>query len=131
MKERHAEITPSFPERRRHPRYLIKLPLEYRRIGDSKMRPANTVNFSEGGLMIAGHERMQTGVELEIKIYFATGLELFVIPAIAKVAWTETESSEKEWNHFGVNFIKIFPKDIERLKSILRDHADPSNRVLV
>ena len=45
-------------ERRNRARFLVELPVEYRRANDSRIRPGHTVNFNEDGLMISLSEPM-------------------------------------------------------------------------
>lgn len=113
-------------ERRKNQRYFIKLPLDYRRVGSSKFRPGHTVNFCDGGLKIAGVEPIEAGAEIEIKIYFGSNPDLIVIPAIAKVIWTPTEADETGFIRFGVSFLQISSKDLEFLKTLLKNYADPT-----
>jgi hypothetical protein len=113
-------------ERRKNPRYFLKLPLHYRRVGTPKFRPGHTLNFCDGGLMIAGVEPIEAGAEIEIKIYFSSSLDLAVIPAIARVVWTDMQADGTGFIRFGVSFLRISSKDLERLKTLLKNYADPS-----
>jgi len=107
-------------------RYIIKLPLDYRRVGTSEFCYGHTVNFSEGGLKIAGFERIETGAGIEIKIYFASGPDLVVIPAIGKMIWAAMKADENGFIQFGVSFLEISSKDLELLKTLLKTYADPT-----
>jgi c-di-GMP-binding flagellar brake protein YcgR len=112
-------------ERRRHPRYLIQLPLDYRKVGNPKMYPGHTVNISEGGLMLSGPGRIEVGEELELRIYYSSKPSFGIIPAIVKVVWTQNDPKEIGKYRFGASFINISPRDKEALKVFLRDHASP------
>ena len=116
-------------ERRKNTRYFIKLPLHYRKVGTSEFRPGHTVNFCNAGLKIAGVEPIETGTEIEIQIYFASGSDLIVIPAIAKVVWTAMEADETGFIRLGVSFLKISSKDLENLKTLLKNYADPTTQL--
>jgi hypothetical protein len=118
-------------ERRKNPRYFIKLPLDYRRVGTSEFRYGHTVDFCDGGLKIAAVEPIETGAEIETKIYFASAPGLVVIPAIGKVVWTTTKTDKNGFIHFGVSFLEISPKDLVPLKSFLRNYADPTSQPVV
>ena len=113
-------------ERRKHPRFLVELPVEYRRANDSRVRPGHTVNFSEDGLMVLVSEQMEIGEQLEMKIYFSSGSSLITIAAIVKIAWVDMEPKEDGYYRFGVSFVNISPVDRERLKGFLSLYADPN-----
>jgi hypothetical protein len=113
------------PERRKHPRFLLELPVEYRRANDSRMRPGHTVNFSENGLMVSVSEQMEIGEQLEMKIYFSSESSLITIAAIVKIVWVDCKTKEDGYYRFGVDFVKISPLDMKRLKGFLSLYADP------
>ena len=113
-------------ERRKHPRFLVELPVEYRRANDSRVRPGHTVNFSEDGLMVLVSEQMEIGEQLEMKIYFSSGSSLITIAAIVKIAWVDIEVKEDGYYRFGVSFVNISPVDKERLTGFLNLYADPN-----
>ena len=125
MEESNAK-NPRFSfERRKRPRFLMELPLEYRKADGPKMRPGHTVNFSEDGLMVLGSEQMAIGEKLEMKIYFSSGSGFVTIPAIVKVVWLDIDPKEDGYYRFGVNFINISPVDMQSLKEFLKIYADP------
>jgi len=111
-------------ERRRHPRFLVELPVEYRRANDSRVHPGHTVNFSEDGFMVSVSEQMEIGEELEMKIYFCSGPSLITIAAVVKIAWVDMEAKEDGYYRFGVRFVNISPADGERLTGFLNLYAD-------
>ncbi len=113
-------------ERRKHPRFLVELPVEYCRANDSRIRPGHTVNFSEDGLMVLVSEQMEIGEQLEMKIYFSSGSSLITIAAIVKIAWVDMEAKEDGYYRFGVRFVNISPVDKERLTGFLNLYADPN-----
>jgi len=113
-------------ERRRHPRFLIELPVEYRRENGSRMRAGHTVNFSEDGLMVSVSEQMEIGEQMGMKIYFSSGSSLITIEAAVKIAWVDTEIKEDGYYRFGVRFVNISPVDRERLTGFLNLLAEPN-----
>jgi hypothetical protein len=125
--EKDKVESPQFTvERRGHPRFLVELPVEYRRANDSRIRPGHTVNFSEDGLMVSVSEQMEIGEELEMKIYFSSGSSLITIAAIVTIAWVDIEVKEDDYYRFGVRFVNISPVDMERLTGFLNLYADPN-----
>jgi hypothetical protein len=51
-------------EKRRYPRIVINLPLEYQDMGDSRLHGAIVVNASEGGFLIETVSDIPVGKEL-------------------------------------------------------------------
>jgi hypothetical protein len=113
-------------ERRRHPRFMVQLPVEYSRAGASRFRPGYTIDFSEDGFMIAVSEQMETGEDLEMKLYFASTSGLVTIAAVVKVIWADTDAKEAGYYRFGVRYADISTADKETLKAFLSMYADPN-----
>ena len=109
-------------EKRRHPRYSVELPLDYIRAHGRETYGGIVANASEGGLLVYLPEVMQIGVVLKIEIYYASGLELNSIKAVAKVVWYDMAAKESWGEHrYGLQFLSIEEKDLERLKNLLRE----------
>jgi len=124
--EKDKAESPQFTfERRRDPRFLVELPVEYRRANDSRIRPGHTVDFSGNGLMVSISEQIEVGEKLEMKIFFSSGSSLITIAASVEIAWVDTEAKEDGYYRFGVSFVDISPADRERLKGFLSLYADP------
>jgi hypothetical protein len=112
-------------ERRMHPRFMVELPVEYRRSTDSRLRPGHTVNFSEEGLMVLVSEQIEMGESLAMKIYFSNTSGLVTIAATVKVIWADTEPKENGYYRFGMRYVDISPTDMKSLKGFLNMYADP------
>ena len=124
--EKDKAASPQFAfEKRNHPRFLVELPVEYRRANDSSFHPCHTINFSEDEFMVAVSEQMKIDEELEMKIYFSSSSSLNTVAAIVKIAWVDTEVNEDGYYRFGVSFVNISPMDMEKLKGFLGLYADP------
>jgi c-di-GMP-binding flagellar brake protein YcgR len=109
-------------EKRRHPRYSVELPLDYSRFNGTETFGGIVANASEGGLLVYLPEIMQIGDALKIEIFYASGLELKSIKAIAKVVWYDLAAKESWGEHrYGLQFLSIEEKDYERLKALLRE----------
>ena len=109
-------------EKRRHPRYSVELPLDYSRVDGKATLGGIVANASEGGLLVYLPEIMQMGDLLNIEIFFASGLELNSIKAVAKVVWYDLAAKESWGEHrYGLQFESIEEKDLERLKTLLRE----------
>ena len=125
MENDNAENLQFTFERRKHPRFMVELPVEYRRSSDSKFRPGHTVNFSEDGFMILVSEQVEIGASLEMKIYFSSASGLVTIAAIVKVIWADIQAKEGIYYRIGVSYADISPADMENLKGFLNMYADP------
>ena len=125
MENDKAESPQFASEERRHPRFTVELPVEYRRSNDANLRPGHTVNFSEDGFMVLVSEQMEIGESLEMKIYFSTAFGLVTIAVIVKVIWADIKPKEGGYYRFGVRYGDISPADMDNLKAFLNMYADP------
>lgn len=109
-------------EKRRHPRYSVELPLDYARVNRRETYGGIVANASEGGLLVYLPETMNIGDLLKIEIFYANGLELNSVKAIAKVVWSDLAAKESWGEHrYGLQFESIEEKDLARLKNLLRE----------
>ena len=81
----HKKLGALAIEKRRHPRYSVELPLDYSRVEKSETHGGIVANASEGGLLVYLPEVMKIGDLLKIEIFYASGLELNSVKAVAKV----------------------------------------------
>jgi hypothetical protein len=126
MENDKAESPQFVFERRSYSRFMVELPVEYRRSNDSRLRPGHTVNFGEDGLMVLVSEQMETGESLEMKIYFSSASGLVTIAAIVKVIWADIEAKKGGYYRVGVRYADISPADMQNLKGFLNMYADPN-----
>lgn len=54
------------------PRFSLILPMRYRPLGETKWRPAKTVNVSASGLLFQATEPLQIGKKLELEVSMTT-----------------------------------------------------------
>ncbi|RPJ10847.1 MAG: PilZ domain-containing protein [Deltaproteobacteria bacterium] len=109
-------------EKRKHPRFSVELPLDYSRVDGKETYGGIVANASEGGLLVYLPEVINLGDSLRIEIFYASGLELNSIKAIAKVVWYDLAAKESWGEHrYGLQFQAIEEKDLERLKALLRE----------
>ncbi len=73
--------------RRKHPRFLLNLPLEYSRLDSNIRRPGHAENGSEGGLMVYLPEQFRVGENLRMKLFFSLRSELQTIESTIQVVW--------------------------------------------
>jgi len=106
-------------EKRRHPRFLLNLPVEYYRINSNFLYSGSTFNASEGGLMVKLPERLGIGQYLKLKLFFSIGLDMDSIEALSQVVWVD-DLEQEEGYRYGVRFVAISSEDMSRLKTFLK-----------
>lgn len=107
-------------ERRRYPRFIVDLPIEYYRINSSIGRAGRGLSISEGGLMIYFPEEIEVHQYLRLKLFLSSGSELNTIEVMAEVVWKDIHLG-KGWGDYrcGVKFIDIPSDDSTKLKKFL------------
>ncbi len=110
-------------ERRKHPRYSIEFPMDYSLLdGKTAFNAGLAADASEGGLLVYLSERIETGAMLKIEIFYAKGLALETITAIAKVVWSDLASKLRWGEHwYGLQFQSIDDENFEKLKTLLKE----------
>ena len=105
-------------ERRRYPRIVINLPVEYQEKDDPCLRGGMVVNAGEGGFLIESTKDIPVGAELSITVLFSKGFELANFKAVTKIVRKEPYRKEdSEGNQFwegyqyGIEFIQILEED--------------------
>lgn len=112
---------PIFPrERRRHPRVLIDLPLEYREVGDTSCRGAYTGDVSKMGLLIHSVDNLLMGAKLEVFIFYADEYRLDIFRVFARIV-RKRAHSEPDWKgyKYGLEFIQICTEDRRKLDLLM------------
>jgi len=112
-------------ERRRHPRFSIDLPIEYRFTHPSVTETGRALNASDSGLLVYLSQEIEIGQRLKIKLFFASGSHLNSIEVLAEVVWIDIHLG-KEWGDYrcGVKFVEISPEDLNSLKNFLRSLSE-------
>ncbi len=108
--------------RRKHPRFLLNLPLEYSRLDSNIRRPGHAENGSEGGLKVYLPEQFRVGENLRMKLFFSLRSELQTIESTIQVVWADFHSKEEE-NRYGVKFLDIPSADRQKWKKFLNSLA--------
>lgn len=109
-------------DKRKHPRFIVELPVSYSRVDDKELFGGIVANASGGGILVYLPERMEIGAVLKIEIFFLKGLELGTIQTIAKVVWSDLASSGSPGEHrYGLEFQYIDEKDYNRLIALLKE----------
>ncbi len=107
-------------DRRRAPRLLMDLPVEYRVINAPYAHGGVVVNASTVGLLIQSVKNIPVGAQLSTVVLFPEGYALRSLEVLAEVVWKDVHRNE-DWDgfHYGLNVIRIKEGDEEKLKQLL------------
>ena len=107
------------PEKRRHPRYCIDLPIEYTR-RDLVVRHDRVIDASESGLSARFSERMEIGQYLRIKLFFPSRPAFNFIELVTQVVWMDVDPRKDRGGcRIGVRYVDISIDDLRNLKNFL------------
>ena len=112
-------------EKREHPRFSVKLPLDYWETPDI-LRAGILADISEGGLRIHSVYRNQTGAELKIRVYVPKEEYTFGgIEGRGKIVWV-TLHQEGGWKgyQYGLYLTEMTLDDRERLRELLKHQQE-------
>ncbi len=107
-------------ERRRSPRKVMDLPLEYRVISAPYAHGGLVVNASEVGLLVQSIKNIPVGTKLNVAVLFPKGYELTNFQVLAEIIWKDLHW-EEDWEgyQYGLKFIQILDDDYRKLKQLL------------
>ncbi len=119
-------------DRRRYPRIVIHLPLEYQeKEVDADLRGAMVVNASKGGFLIESTRDMPVGTELAITLLFSREFALTNFEAVTKIVHKEPHSKENSngnqvWEGYlyGLEFVRISNEDRWKLNGLLGGQSE-------
>ena len=113
-------------ERRKFPRLVMDLPLEYRVINAPYAHGGIVVNGSEEGFLIYSVKDMPIGTKLNIVVIFPKGYELTNFELLAEIIRKDLHW-EEDWEGFeyGLKFMQIFEEDRQKLKQLLSSGGQP------
>lgn len=112
-------------EDRKHPRFLLNLPVEYY-LAESDVRgTGHTGNASEGGLILYLRKHFRVGELLKLKLFFSSGAGMNAVELLSQIMWTE-KLENKEYR-CGMKFVGISPKDMENFNRFLKDFTAVSH----
>ena len=107
-------------ERRKHPRVVLELPLEYRVTNIPNAYGALIVNGSEMGLLMESVKRILIGTNLKIVALFPNEYGLADLEVSAQIVWTEPYW-KRDWRgyRYGLKFVSITAHDQRKLRELL------------
>jgi hypothetical protein len=114
------EVAKVNKERRKAPRMLLDLPLEYRVMNAPYVHGGLVVNASESGLLVNSIKNIAIGSKLNIAVLFPKGYELTNLEVLAEIVWKDLHW-EEDWEgyQYGLKFIQILEEDRQKLKQLL------------
>jgi len=112
-------------ERRKTPRKLLDLPLEYRIIDAPYAHGGLVVNVSEAGLLLQSVKNIPVGTKLDVAVLFPKGYELSNFNVLAEIIWKDLYWKE-DWEgyQYGLKFIQIREEEYRKLKHLLDDRSE-------
>jgi len=114
-------------DRRKHPRVILDLPLEYRMTNIPNAHGALIVNGSKMGLLMESIKNIPIGTNLNIVVLFPKGYELADFEVSAQIVWKEFYWKE-DWEgyQYGLKFVSIRAHDQWKLRQLLNGqyHSD-------
>jgi len=107
-------------EKRKHPRVVLELPLEYRVTNIPDAYGAVVANGSEMGLLVESVKNIPVGTNLNIVVLFPNGYELADFEVSAQIVWKELCWKENwEGYQYGLKFVSIRAHDQWKLRQLL------------
>jgi hypothetical protein len=114
------ENSDEFKERRKYPRLLVDLPVEYRIKDLPHAHGGLVVNASEGGLLVHSGKDMPLGLKLNIAVMFLIGYEFASFEVTAEIVWKDLHLyNRSEGYQYGLRIIQILKEDHRKLKQLL------------
>ena len=118
-------------ERRQHPRFPVRLPLDFWQTPDV-VQAGVVTDMSEGGLGIRSTHEIQIGAEVGIRVYLSRGEFSFdSIEGTGRIVW-RTAHREQDWKgyRYGMYILKMASVSRDRLMKyilMLQEEESSSN----
>jgi c-di-GMP-binding flagellar brake protein YcgR len=110
---------------RKHPRFSLKLPVEYYRAKSKIGGTGHTANASECGTTIYLRKDFKVGQLIKLRLFFSSSSGLNTIEIVSKIVWAERlETGEYRC---GIKFIDISEEDMSKWSSFLKNLSDSSH----
>jgi c-di-GMP-binding flagellar brake protein YcgR len=122
MEEEIPVLTAVNAERREHPRFPIRLRIEYRRLKGSRCHFGQLLDISESGLLLNLSEGTEVGQNLRLKIFVSSGFSK-IIEAVVRVVWRQFKKGAGY--RIGARFIDLPPEQMEKVRILLHHLMKP------
>ena len=107
------------PERRRHPRFFVDLPIDYTLVENGRADVGSVANASEGGLMVLLNDRMEVGSRVFVFVPFILDSEQTGIKATCRIVWKDFEAATGGSRYqYGLQFTDINQEDVRKLREL-------------
>jgi len=117
--KKRSRLGPANIEKRNRPRFSAELPIQYWQIKSRKSNPGQTVDVSEGGLLLYLSEPLEVGQNFRLALFLGAEHDLNFIEVPVQVVWKDIHSGKEGHYQVGVKFIDISPEEMDKLKNFL------------
>jgi hypothetical protein len=108
-------------DRRKHPRYLVEVPLDFAAGRNHAVSTGLTANASEGGLMAFMGEQVDVGSVLNVTLLFRLGFALTSMESRSVVVWRDDVWKEYLDNYrYGLMFLEPESTELEKLRRLFK-----------
>jgi len=114
----------SHREKRRSPRFVLNLPLDFKLVDTSQLSAGIVINGGEGGLLINSLENIPVGSKLEIDVLFPSEFELANFAALAEVVRKDRREKGQFGYRCALKLVQINQKDHLKLRNLLRAQSE-------
>jgi len=105
---------------RRHPRFLLNLPIEYSQGESDVIHAGYTFNASEGGLMANLPEQLDIGQHLRLRLFLSLGPDIRAVETLSHLVWRDNLEKDGGYRS-GVRFVDISPENKNKLENFLNE----------
>ncbi len=116
-----------FREKRKHGRFFLDLPLEFRIKDFPDAFGGIAIDGSEGGLLIHSRHRLPLGTKLNIAVLFPNGFELADFHAMGEIIRRIPAAKGDQGYRYGLRIVKIDATDRLKLRYTLSGLHDLGN----
>jgi hypothetical protein len=108
-------------DRRKHPRYLVEIPLDYTNGDDQALSTGITTNASEGGVMTFIGEQVDVGTVLQVTLFFRLGFSLTSMESKSVVVWRDDVWKEYVDSYrYGLRFLETEFTELKKLRALFK-----------
>jgi hypothetical protein len=109
-------------DKRKHPRFCMDWPLEYRMMDGPHAYGGLVVDGSEVGLRIHSIKNLPIGTKLRIAVIFPKGFQMTNFDVLAEIVWKDLFYEEDHNGYqYGLRFVHINEEDLVKLKQLLKE----------
>jgi hypothetical protein len=114
-----------FEEKRKYPRVLINMPLNFKMTEDSSQSTGLVINASEAGLLIQTFKDMPIGRKIIVEVSCSDRLKFEKFSAMTEIIWKDIYIWD-DWEayQYGLKFSQILYEDYLKLKQVLGSQSN-------